>query len=263
MEQKVKLEEMLKQERIKIKTLESQIYQFREELLVVKNERNLSNTKLKTQKNDINRSNQELVIVNQAKNILENNVKGQDRLVVDKTIECKQLIEENVKLKEKLDNALLELEAAKKKKDTENNNELQCSLCDADFLQSVELKHHIRSNHYRDQVGQTRTLNKIVSTQTEENIETIEYPCFYCDYVIASFEDLIEHKGNCSVSEMYQDKCDLCDAKFAYRSDLIHHYKTNHPEISIVWCGFCQAGFEAIEELQCHIRFEHRNYLPG
>ena len=33
MEQKVKLEEMLKQERIKIKTLESQIYQFREELL--------------------------------------------------------------------------------------------------------------------------------------------------------------------------------------------------------------------------------------
>ena len=98
MEQKVKLEEMLKQERIKIKTLESQIYQFREELLVVKNERNLSNTKLKTQKNDINRSNQELVIVNQAKNILENNVKGQDRLVVDKTIECKQLIEENVEL---------------------------------------------------------------------------------------------------------------------------------------------------------------------
>ena len=258
----MKLEEMLKQERIKIKTLESQIYQW-EELLVVKHERNLSNTKVKTQKNDINRLNQELVIVNQAKNILENNVKGQDRLVVDKTIECKQLIEENVELKEKLDNALLELEAAKKEKDTENNNELQCSLCDADFLQSVELKHHIRSNHYRDQVGQTRTLNKIVSTQTEENIETIEYPCFYCDYVIASFEDLIEHKGNCSVSEMYQDKCDLCDAKFAYRSDLIHHYKTNHPEISIVWCGFCQAGFESIEELQCHIRFEHRNYLPG
>ena len=82
MEQKVKLKETLKQERIKIKTLKSQIYQW-EELLVVKNERNLSNTKLKTQKNDINRSNQELVIVNQAKNILENNVKGQDRLVVD------------------------------------------------------------------------------------------------------------------------------------------------------------------------------------
>ena len=56
------------------------------------------NTKLKTQENDINRLNQELVIVNQAKNIFENNVKGQDRLVVDKTIECKQLIEENVEL---------------------------------------------------------------------------------------------------------------------------------------------------------------------
>ena len=64
----------------------------------MKNKRNLSNTKVKTQKNDINRLNQELVIVNQAKNILENNVKGQDRLVVDKTIECKQLIEENVEL---------------------------------------------------------------------------------------------------------------------------------------------------------------------
>ena len=50
LKQKEKLEDVLKQERMRSKTLESQIHQFREELLEVKNAKNISNTKLKTQK---------------------------------------------------------------------------------------------------------------------------------------------------------------------------------------------------------------------
>ena len=203
--------------------------------------------------------------VNQVKNDLENQVKDKNKIVGDKIRECKQLIEDKVELKEKLENAILELDAVKKEKGIENNNELKikCSLCDADFVQAIELRQHVRAKHCKDQVSQTRTFNKVVSTQTEENIETCEHPCFYCDYVITSFEDLINHKGDCPVLDINQDKCDQCEAKFEYRSDLIDHYKDNHPEISIIWCDFCQAGFETLEDLQCHIRMEHRNYLPG
>ena len=159
-------------------------------------------------------------------------------------------------MEEQLENALLELKAVKKEKDPGNNNEfkLKCSLCDSDFVQAVELRNHIRSYHCKDQVSQTRTLNKIVSTQTEEMIETCEYPCFYCDYDITSFEDLMQHKGDCPV---YQDKCDQCNAKFTHRSELINHYKINNPELSLVWCDFCQAGFQTLDVLQCHIRIEH------
>ena len=108
----------------------------------------------------------------------------------------------------------------------------------------------------------------------------VKYPCFYCDEEIIDLKILQKHqdkctetgivheqiadqKDNCPVLDMAQDDCDQCGAKFEYRTDLIEHFKHNHPEVSIVWCDFCQAGFEAIEELQCHIRVEHRNYLPG
>ena len=264
LEHKERLEEVLRQERIRIKSLECQVHQCREDLLVVKNEKNISNKQFKTQENELNELNQELVNVNQTNKNLEHKVKEKNKLVGDKTRECKQHIQDKVELREKLENALLELEV-KKGKNTENNNELKinCSLCDADFMKAVDLRQHIRSNHCKDQVSQTRSQNKIVSTQTEEKIETSEYPCFYCDHVITSLEDLMKHKYECPVFDRYQDKCDQCDAKFEYRSDLINHYKANHPEISIIWCDFCQAGFETIGELQSHIRIEHRDYLPG
>ena len=245
-----------------IKDLEDQIAGFRSEILTVKRDKNKTSQKYKALEEEFALTEENRNNLKEENKDLENKVKTKNKLVADKTSECQQLINDKVKLKERLENALSELNAVKKEKDTVNNNELKlkCSMCDSDFVQAVDLRKHVRSNHCKDQVSQTRTFNKIVSTQTEENIETCEYPCFYCDNVITSIEDLMQHKGDCPV---YQDKCDQCDAKFRYRSDLIDHYKTKHPEMSLVWCDFCQAGFEGLEELQGHIRIEHRNYLPG
>ena len=51
LEHKERLEEVLRQERIRIKSLECQVHQCKEELLVVKNEKNLSNKQFKTKEN--------------------------------------------------------------------------------------------------------------------------------------------------------------------------------------------------------------------
>ena len=262
-EDRKRLESAHEKDQEKIKELENQIAGIRSELLTVKRDKNTTNQKykgleeefsmLEANRNNVKEENKAV------KEELENKIKNKNKLLADKTSECKQLIEDKVQLEELLENAHLELKAVKKETDNNNEFKFKCSLCDSDFVQAVELSEHIRSNHSKDQVSQTRTLNKIVYTQTEEKIETCEYPCFYCDYVITSCKDLMQHKGDCPV---FPDKCDQCDAKFRYRSDLIDHYKTNHPEITLVWCDFCQAGFDALEELQCHIRTEHRNYLP-
>ena len=84
-------------------------------------------------------------------------------------------------------------------------------------------------------------------------ISTGEYPCYYWDSVLTDSEDLTKHKYDCPVPDKLQDKCDQCGGKFEYRIQNIHSLTGD----------FCQAGFERIEELQCHMRMEHRNYLPG
>ena len=157
----------------------------------------------------------------------------------------------------KLDQTIKEMEILKVKQVTE---ELKCKVCAISFESSVTLTQHIRENHQKKQVCQTRKAVANVTIQT--NVEEIicEYRCFYCDYVIVSYEDLMNHKGDCPVLDICDDKC---EAKFKHRSDLMDHYKNFHPEITIICYDFCQAGFDKIEDLQCHLRIEHRNYLPG
>ena len=174
--------------------------------------------------------------------------------------ELKNASIEKASLGDKLEQTVQEMETLKMKQALE---ELKCKVCAISFKSSVTLTEHIRENHFKDQVCQTRKPVANANIQTNDKEIICEYPCYYCDYVIASFEDLMNHKTDCPVLDNCDDKCDQCEAAFNQRTDLINHYKNIHPEITINWCDFCQAGFDKIEELQCHIRIEHRNYLPG
>ena len=133
-------------------------------------------------------------------------------------------------------------------------------MCAINYESTVYLTQHIREKHRRDQVSQTRkavaSTNSTTQTSDNDTGNASEYPCYYCDYTITSFEDLKNHKGDCPLLDLDQDKCDQCGANFEHRTDLIDHFRNIHPEISIIWCDFCQAGFETIEELQCHIRIK-------
>ena len=256
------VDDILKKEKERSKGLESQISDFRAELLKIKSDKKQIKKKSCDLEEQVAQIRDEINKTEAKNKALLANLEDGFKAMKAKEIEIGKLNNEIVTVKSRLDASCIELETMRQ---NENNNivEYLCKFCGKKYFEANELRQHIRTKHYKDQVSQTGTLNKIVATQTEEKIETSEYPCFYCDHVITSLEDLMNHKGDCPLLDVCQDKCDQCDAKFEHRIDLIDHYKANHPELSIIWCDFCQAGFETLEVLQCHIRIEHRNYLPG
>ena len=63
---------------------------------------------------------------------------------------------------------------------------------------AVELSHHVRLNHVKDQVSQTATPKK---TKEKKDIETT-CPCFYCGYKISCNAELLTHKIKCHEPEV-------------------------------------------------------------
>ena len=254
-EENINLENSLKQERVKVKSLETQLGELRDEMLKIKKEKNILNSSLKVSSTELEEVQSDKRQMAKVTSDFENQLILKCEEVKVKDVECKELKKDNKRLEKLVNESSVELDLVKKDLiQAKVKKELNCSHCDLKFESKVALSQHVRENHYKNQVSQTKE---------EKTITNCEYLCYYCDYAITSSEDLKKHKGDYPGLDMCQDKCDQCDAKFEFRRDLIDHFKNSHPEISIVWCDFCQAGFETIEELQCHIRMEHRNYLPG
>ena len=93
---------------------------------------------------------------------------------------------ENDKLKEVLHDTELELEKYKLEKQTESESLYVCSKCGSNFKSYKILKQHIRSEH-----SQCR------ATQKDKDGILEEYPCYYCDRVIVSTNDLEMHGTTC------------------------------------------------------------------
>ena len=192
------------------------------------------------------------------------NLKTREEALKETKTNLKNVNIEKIAVEKKLDKLEKEMEIIKKKQVVEK---LKCKVCDISFESSVFLTQHIREKHSRDQVCQTRQSVASVTIQTDEEatLDTWEYPCYYCDYVINSSEELKNHREDCSVClglDLGKDKCDQCDEKFEHRTELIDHYQNNHPDIFIIWCDFRQAGFDMLEDLRGHIRMEHTDYIP-
>ena len=103
---------------------------------------------------------------------------------------------QKVAVDNKLEQIVKEFETLKKKQVIK---ELTCKVCDISFENTVTLTQHIREMHHRDQVCQTRKSVANVTIQTDDNEIICDYPCFYCDHIIASFDDLMSHIGDCPV----------------------------------------------------------------
>ena len=211
-QQNKKLDNLIKEEKTKVKSLEDQIGQFREELLNIKSEKNVSNSAFKRQKIELNGLKQELNKINQVKKDIEDELKAKSKGFESKDVECKHLTNEKKELQKKFDKKLSELDVMKNERLLENNNKVnfKCSFCDDKYECAVELSQHVRRNHYKDQISQTRQAFANIFTQTEEKSETItcEYPCFYCGNIICSSEDLQKHKLECHEASLpFQDDC--------------------------------------------------------
>ena len=79
--QKDKLDELLKEEKFKLKSLEDQIVLLREELLKVKSERNDANTKWKKHENDMHDLKQQAIKIKQENKVLEDDLNYREKLI--------------------------------------------------------------------------------------------------------------------------------------------------------------------------------------
>merc|ERR1712183_992404 len=102
-------------------------------------------------------------------------------------------------------------------------------------------------------------------TKTTEQVTNLTYPCFYCGKEIGSKSELIMHKRiGCKESIRPPSiPCYQCGGSCTDKRQLRDHYKTVHPEVVYFWCDFCYMNFASLEKLQCHIRSQHRDYLPS
>ena len=182
-EQNLTLQANLKQEKIKVKSLEEQIGLFRQEILDLKKEKNVTKTKLKTQSSEIESMKSANNLIDVVVNDLKNQISKKDNEL--KTIDDvnKSLNKENGDLLNKIDGLNSELMKATSTSNTTAKHE--CLFCDSTFESGASLNEHIRHYHCKDQVSQTKNISCEVFIQTDELHELhepldCEYSCFYC-----------------------------------------------------------------------------------
>ena len=270
-QEKRALENMFDIERDKVKAMEGQVGDYRDELLKIKKEKHELNAQLKsykTQLSAVKEEHRKLSVVNKD---LEHQVLHKTEKLETKHHECKELSEINASMKTELDECLLKLDTLKIEPQVENKNDFVCAFCDNSFESRVQLSGHVRKSHVKHQVSQTSMKNTEKCAQTEDLIENddLEHPCFYCGERLTDYESNMEmHLSECCElgSVVFEDApifpCDQCNDEYSDISELKDHYTKNHPECLLCWCDFCGSRCENLEELQTHIRSLHRNILP-
>ena len=184
-----------------------------------------------------------------------------------------------------------------KDKPVENNNvrfKFRCPLCDEKCESKVNLSHHVRRNHHKDQVCQTQARDN-ENTEREEKTETkpnLEYPCFYYRQIIRSKDEMQKHNIECcEVGIVHQENteyfhpchvlqpfpalhnfypppftlptdapCFTCSERFKHRNELRRHYTDSHPDLILFWCDVCLTNFGSERGLQSHMRNYHKDY---
>ena len=196
------LEDLLGSEKDKVKSLEDQIGDFREKLLEIKRDRNELNVQLKSHKSQLADLRGEQMKIQEANRDLETKLVLKNKNLNVKHSEIKEINKENDNLKAKLDQCMKEFNSFKletnhmKKKQAS----FECNFCAMIFDSGVELSQHVRDNHVKHQVSQTKITDVEMSTQTEETYEVAEceYPCFYCGQMLTSSESsLSTHLSEC------------------------------------------------------------------
>jgi chromosome segregation ATPase len=179
-EEKDKLEDILKQERNRVKSLEAELGEFRDEILKNKREKNSANSGLKTCKTELDNIKWEKMKMEKTIDDLKNQLKTKNEVLKTKIDEYTDLKHHSIGLAKHLDEIVIELESAKNCGSVENStkDEVKCSHCDFKCESTVQLNQHIRLTHFKNQVSQTKNLN------IDSEISFTMYPCFYCRKVI-------------------------------------------------------------------------------
>ena len=259
-EESVRLEEILKHEQSKVKSLETELESFREELLKIKKEKNKLNLQNKAIETENGKLKEEKDNMKKAAKDLEANLKVKREGAEAKTVECSKLNKDNGVLRRKIVELISESEI-KKKENNDAKKEFKCSKCDFEFDSLVELGQHIRILHSKDQVSQTTSIDVI------RNDVFSEYPCHYCRKILTSVLDLEDHKPICyTIRDFGPFPCDVCGAQCSDEAGLGDHRTYYHKlgtysenlGVELFWCDVCPLNFKSSPELDEHLRGCHK-----
>ena len=166
----------------------------------------------------------------------------------------------------------IELESAKKEiSEIRKRNDLECSYCDFKCECKVDLNHHVRLTHFKNQVSQTKSVELALD---RNDAESEEFLCFYCEILLHAGEDLELHKCWCQPIPLTDFPCKKCGAQCIDEKELkthmiSYHKKYNYQALSepskhedLNTCDFCGIKFGTLEGLRNHIRSLHTEMLP-
>jgi hypothetical protein len=266
------LETALKQERTNVKSIQVELSEHREEALKLKQERKESKVKIDKQESEIKRLENENLNLIEEKARIQASLKDKTDALGIKDSDYQKLKKEKLKVEKLLETSVLERESANKL--TVKLSEFNCPSCDELFKCKVDLSHHVRRNHSKDQVSQTEA-------PTAGKDQFLKYPCFYCEKEITSLKILQQHYSECpKVGIIYEEEVEHFDEKVEYveeepnpsyqnhfswvsnhlyqdclsfplprdepcytcseilkdKQELRMHYNSNHPEIELHWC---------------------------
>ena len=180
-EENARLEDHLKQQNSKVKSMEAETGAFREEILEIKKEKRTLMMKLKEYESKQDLMKQEEIKKEKIIDDLKNKLKMSIEEIKSKDTECSNLKSDKIAITKQLDKCELQLESLESEKLIEissTSKEVKCSHCDNNYESLVELSPHVRVEHFKHQVSQTRGMNvDNKSTQYEKDHNFEIYPC--------------------------------------------------------------------------------------
>ena len=255
-----KLQEINRQEKTRVSTLEKQIGDYREELVNIKKEKKKLNSDLERYRNGLEDIKVEKSCVEEARNDLKDKLKVKSEALKVKDIDSAKHRKEYSLLEKQLEELILKVKSEENEKSSKLKKKemFKCDNCDIQHDSFVLLREHIRSTHHKNQVSQTKL--------TEVKSEFAEYACFYCSRQIMCVKDLEEHKAYCyTIKDFTLYPCSTCGAQCPDEATLGRHRTIYHDVgtfskelgVDFFYCDVCPSNYRSRAELRGHISCTH------
>ena len=143
---------------------------------------------------------------------------------------------------------------------------VKCPLCEKDVNDMLTLKRHFREVHRKKDYSECPICKDVLESQTSKiehvgikHPERKIYCCQHCDFKCLILKILQnhhsqKHPGQCEPKFSRSSRvCSVCKIDFQSRIRMIEHCISNHPDIKVHSCPFCNVKYLQGIRLEIHI----------
>ena len=172
---------------------------------------------------------------------------------------CGKSFTKAVSLKKHIESCL-----RKKKEQTEEEINLFCDICNLKFANKPSYAGHIRRKHskrpkhficdicgWKQETGDITTFKRHVANHNKDQT------CDLCDFKYATKSDLTHHMRNKHPSDPESLKCNQCQSVFTAVNSLKSHVKRVHIDKTATQCHHCGKQYDSSSGLKYHIETKH------